>query len=280
MVVRSRVGVCSWSLKPSTPRELAERARACGVDCVQLALEPLRTKQWKLAELRAALRDAGLEIRSGMMAPHGEDYSTLDTIRRTGGLRPNQHWATNMEIAHGDAALASELGIQLVTFHAGFLPHDAKDPEHATMLERMRNVVDAFGDFEIRVAFETGQETAGTLFATLRELDRPNAGVNFDPANMLLYGMGDPVAALRMLGPRVAQIHVKDARKAKKAGQWGEEVPAGTGEVDWKALFGVVAASKLHVDLMIERESGDDRVGDVARARQLVESHLRPSAKK
>jgi sugar phosphate isomerase/epimerase len=279
MPARSHLGVCSWSLRATTPKELVERVRAVGVDCVQLALEPLRTKQWKLADLRAALREGGITVRSGMMSTHGEDYSTLDSIRRTGGLRPTEHWATNLEIAHGDAALASELGLRLVTFHAGFLPHDSKDPEHAVMLDRLRAIVDVFADFEIRVALETGQETAGTLFATLRELDRPHAGVNFDPANMILYGMGDPIAALRILGSRVAQMHVKDARKAKKAGAWGEEVAVGKGEVDWKKLFAALAAEKLNVDLMIEREAGEDRVGDISKARELVHAHWSTTAK-
>ena len=274
MSKRPHVGVCSWSLRAESPKELVERVRACGLADVQLALEPLRQKQWKLPDLRAALRDGGVEVRSGMMAPYAEDYSTLDTIRRTGGVRPTEHWLTNLEIAHGDAALASELGIGLVTFHAGFLPHDSHDPEHATMLERLRKIVDVFAEFDIRIAFETGQESAGTLFAMLRELDRPSAGVNFDPANMLLYGMGDPIAALRILAGRVAQIHIKDARKAKKAGAWGEEVVVGKGEVDWKAFFEVMAANKLHVDLMIEREAGDDRVGDINKARELVHKHL------
>lgn len=278
MSKRPHLGVCSWSLRAQTPKELVERVRACGLADVQLALEPLRQKQWKLPDLRAALRDGGVEVRSGMMAPHGEDYSTLDAIRRTGGVRPTQHWLTNLEIAHGDAALASELGLGLVTFHAGFLPHDAHDPEHATMIERLRKIVDVFAEFDIRIAFETGQESAGTLFAMLRELDRPNAGVNFDPANMLLYGMGDPIAALHILAGRVAQIHIKDARKAKKAGAWGEEVVVGKGEVDWKTFFDVLAAQKLHVDLMIEREAGDDRVGDVNKARELVHKHLHAHA--
>lgn len=278
MSKRPHLGVCSWSLGAQTPKELVERVRACGLDSMQLALEPLRRKLWKLADLRTALRDGGVEVRSGMMAPHAEDYSTLDTIRRTGGVRPTQHWATNLAIAHGDAALASELGLGLVTFHAGFLPHDSHDPEHADVLERLRKIVDVFAEFDIRVAFETGQETAGTLFAMLRELDRPNAGVNFDPANMLLYGMGDPIAALCILAGRVAQIHIKDARKSKTPGAWGEEVVVGKGEVDWKAFFDVVSAQKLHVDLMIEREAGVDRVGDINQARELVQKQLQAHA--
>ena len=202
-----RLGVCSWSLQPASPAELAERLRRVGVDCCQLHLDPLREGRWKPADTLTRLRDAGVEVRSGMMACHGEDYSSLETIRATGGVRSNDNWPTNLEIARRDAALAGELGLKLVSFHAGFLPHDVDDPERVTMLARLRAVVDVFACEGVRVAFETGQETAETLGGVLRDLDRPEAGVNFDPANMLLYAMGDPVEALRKLAPRVRQVH-------------------------------------------------------------------------
>jgi sugar phosphate isomerase/epimerase len=142
------------------------------------------------------------------------------------------------------------------------------------LLRRLRQVVDVFADQGVHLAFETGQETADTLLHALAELDRPRAGVNFDPANMLLYGMGDPIAALGLLAPHVRQIHIKDARRTKTPGTWGEEVPAGTGEVNWKQFFAVVAERELSVDLMIEREAGNDRVGDIVTARKLVEQEI------
>jgi sugar phosphate isomerase/epimerase len=160
--------------------------------------------------------------------------------------------------------------LPLVSVHAGFLPPDARDPERATLLARLRTIVDVYADKGVRVAFETGQETAETLAAVLAELDRPSAGVNFDPANMLLYGMGDPVAALRRLAPHVRQVHVKDARRTKVPGTWGDEVPAGTGEVDWKAFFEAIESARLAIDFMIEREAGSDRLGDIGSARALV----------
>ncbi|MBM3987839.1 MAG: sugar phosphate isomerase/epimerase [Planctomycetes bacterium] len=234
----------------------------------------MRDGSWDASETLQALWGAGVSVLSGMMTPHGEDYSTLDTIRVSGGLRPSAHWTTNLEIARGDARVARSLGLGLVTFHAGFLPHDAHDPERAVLLDRLRQVVDVFADQGVRLAFETGQETADTLLHALADLQRPAAGVNFDPANMLLYGMGEPVEALRKLAPHVRQVHIKDARRAKVVGAWGEEVSVGTGEVDWKAFFGVLAERKLSVDLMIEREAGSDRTGDIAVARKLVEAHI------
>ena len=105
----------------------------------------------------------------------------------------------------------------------------------------------------------------------LGEIGRANVGVNFDPANLVLYGMGEPVEALRALGTHVRQVHVKDALPAKRPGEWGEEVPAGTGAVDWRAFFDVLSLQARAVDCVIEREAGSDRIADVTRAKELVE---------
>jgi L-ribulose-5-phosphate 3-epimerase len=265
------LGVCSWSLQPATPQDLARRAFACGVSNLQLALGPLRDGAWNEREACSVLADAGLTLVSGMASMVGEDYSSLESIRESGGVRPDATWPANLEHALREAELAARLGMSLVTFHAGFLPETIGDPERARMLERLRRLVDVYADQGVRVAFETGQETAETLLGVLDELQRPDAGVNFDPANMILYDMGDPVTALRELAPRVAQIHVKDATRTTTPGEWGAEVPVGKGEVDWTAFFDVVRERELSCDLMIEREAGAQRVLDINTARQHVQ---------
>ncbi len=269
-----RLGVCSWSLQPTSPADLAAKLRAIGVDACQLALDPIREGRWKLDATGEALRTAGIEIRSGMMGTHGEDYSTLETIRVTGGVRPTQHWAKNLEIAREDARIAAELKLPLVSFHAGFLPHDPRDPERGVLIERLRQIVDVFAERGVNVAFETGQEDADTLLGFLRDLARPRAGVNFDPANMILYDMGEPVSALDKLAPHVRQVHIKDAVRTTKKGEWGAEVRAGTGQVAWDKFFATLARHGLKVDLMIEREAGDSRVEDIKAARALVTRHI------
>jgi sugar phosphate isomerase/epimerase len=269
-----RIGVCSWSLRADDPADLARKVRAVGVDLVQLALGPLWSDEDRLSSTVAALEVEGIEIRSGMMSTIGEDYSTLETIRKTGGLRPDAHWKKNLAVAEAVARTARRIGVSLVSFHAGFLPEERESRERKTMIDRLRQVVDAFAEQGVRAALETGQERAEVLLDVLAELDRPGCGVNFDPANMILYGMGEPVEALSKLAPRVLQIHVKDAQATKARGTWGEEVAVGEGEVDWPAIFGVLAEKRLEVDLMIEREAGQDRVGDAARARAVVEREL------
>ena len=280
-----RVGVCSWSLRPKGPVDLVERLRACGVATVQLALDPIRDGRWDEAETVAAFGAAGIEIASGMMAMKGEDYSTLGSIRRTGGVRSDEHWSENLEAAGANAELARRLGIGLVTFHAGFLPHEPGSPLRAEMLERVRDIADEFAQRGVRVALETGQETAATLLGVLEELrgvtgveGAAYVGVNFDPGNMILYGMGDPVEALRVLAPHVAQVHIKDALPAREAGTWGEEVTAGTGSVDWERFFAVVRDALPTVGLMIEREAREDRVSDIRAAAAMLRSRLGAAA--
>jgi L-ribulose-5-phosphate 3-epimerase len=269
-----RVGVCSWSLRPRSPRELGEALRAVGAGAVQLALGPL-CGAWSVDETLEALRAADVEPRSGMIGMRGEDYSTLASIRRTGGLRPDEHWQANLAHAREAAALAAQIGLPLVSFHAGFL-EERSAAERAKLLARLGAVADVFAAEGVRVALETGQEHADTLLAVLDELDRPGVGVNFDPANMILYGMGDPIAALDRLAPHVLQIHVKDARAPAAPGTWGLEVPAGEGDVDWAAFFHLLRDRDLTCDLMVEREAGADRAADIRAALELVRRHVEP----
>jgi sugar phosphate isomerase/epimerase len=162
------------------------------------------------------------------------------------------------------------LELRLVTFHAGFLPHEEKDPNYTKMLLRLSETADVFKAAKIALAFETGQETAPVLVQLLHKLKRQNVGVNFDPANMILYDKGNPIAALRMLGPWIRQVHIKDARRTKVPGSWGEEVAVGTGEVDWQAFFVTLRELNYKGDFVIEREAGSQRVADIRAAKDMV----------
>jgi sugar phosphate isomerase/epimerase len=245
--------------------ELVARVRAALLDRIQLALDPIRTGAMP-GDLGTTLAGAGITIGSGMMAMAGEDYSTPTSIRRTGGLVPNATWSANRAAAGENAAIAHELGLELVTFHAGFVADRRADPSRAILVGRLREVLDLFGASGVRVGLETGQERAETLLDLLDELAHPAVGVNFDPANIVLYGSGDPIAALRLLAPHVLQVHVKDALPPRREGAWGTEVPVGQGAVDWAAFFDALLAVPRPLGLMIEREAGTDRVADVALA--------------
>ncbi|MGE3312710.1 MAG: sugar phosphate isomerase/epimerase family protein [Limisphaerales bacterium] len=261
--ISDRLAVCSWSLQAETPASLVERVLETGVRRVQLALDPLRERPEIWGATQQQLAAAGIEIVSGMFGTVGEDYTTLETIRHTGGIVPDGTWEANWRAIQSTAELAGRMGLGLVTFHAGFLPHETSDPAYAKLSGRLRQVAEVFALHSIQLGLETGQETAESLDEFLGLLDRPNVGVNFDPANMLLYDKGDPIAALRRLGRWLKQVHIKDALKTRVPGTWGEEVVVGTGQVDWKAFFATLRDLGYSGPLCIEREAGASRVADI-----------------
>ncbi len=266
-----RLAVCSWSLRPANPTELLDALAATGMTRVQLALDPLRTEAGLWGAWPDLARARGVTLASGMFGTVGEDYSTLETIKRTGGVVPDETWEANWRNIQAVADLAARLELELVTFHAGFLPHEERDPAFARLLDRIEKIADLFARHGIALGFETGQETADTLAAFLRHLNRPAVGVNFDPANMLLYDKGDPLQALKTLGPWLKQCHVKDARRTRVPGTWGEEVTVGTGEVDWPVFLATLDALGYRGDLCVEREAGAQRVADIRAARRHLE---------
>lgn len=269
-----RIGVCSWSLEPPDAAALAARASATGVTAVQLALDPIRLGIMGVGEIRSRLEEAGLSIASGMMAMDGEDYSTLASIRETGGVAPDTTWPANREAARELATIAAELGIGLVSFHAGFLPESPRDPRWGVMLDRLRELAELFGERDVRIALESGQEAAPVLLRMLDALAAQQVGVNFDPGNLVLYGSGDPVAALHLLAPHIVQVHIKDALPALDAGFWGSEVPVGDGAMDWAAILGGLRQCPAVSTLVIEREAGTTRGDDIREARRFLESIL------
>ena len=267
----ARLAVCSWSLQPVSPQDLAAKLQATGIQRVQLALDPLRENPSVWGDDAVRLREKGITLVSGMFGCVGEDYSTLETIRLTGGIAPDATWRENWKNIQATVVLAQQLGLKLITFHAGFLPHDEKDPNFARMLRRLTEVADVFHAAGLMLGLETGQETAPVLVQLLKKLNRPNVGVNFDPANMILYDKGNPIEALRVLGPWIRQVHIKDATRTKVPGLWGAEVPVGTGEVDWPAFFATLEQLRFTGDFVIEREAGSQRVEDIRAARGVVE---------
>lgn len=269
----NNIAVCSWSLQAKDTSELIRMVRSTGLNKVQLALNDHRGSEGGAA-IGVELAKAGIEIVSGMFGTVGEDYSTLETIKRTGGVFPDEHWEANQQIARDVVEAARSLGLDLVSFHAGFLPEDQNDPHYEKLINRLRTLAKLFDDSGIALSFETGQEEGALLARFLDDLAAPNVGVNFDPANMILYNMGDPIEALRALVPSLQQVHIKDAIRTQEPGTWGEEVVVGTGEVNWTAFLEVLHRANYKGALVIEREAGDNRLADIIAAKTYLESLL------
>jgi L-ribulose-5-phosphate 3-epimerase len=120
----------------------------------------------------------------------------------------------------------------------------------------------------VMLLMETGQESAADLRGFMETLSHPALGINFDPANMILYDKDAPLDAVRILGPWIKHVHIKDATRATAPGTWGAEVPWGDGEVNAAGFIDALVSVGYDGAIAIEREAGDERVGDVALAVQ------------
>jgi sugar phosphate isomerase/epimerase len=261
------IGVCSWSLKTRGMADLVKALGELGLSHIQLALGGLLhlDRAARDAEL-SPLRQAGVTITAGMMGFAGEDYSTIAAIRRTGGLVPDDQWERRRDLMHQAGKVSVEMGLPRLSTHIGFIPRSSQ-PAYKTMVQRVVEVARPMADAGVDLVLETGQETASELLQFLNDLPVRNVHANFDPANMILYGAGDPIEAIGILGRHIGHVHVKDAILSDAPGQeWGREVPFGTGQVGARRFLAALKAAGYTGPLIIEREAGEHRLGDVAAA--------------
>jgi sugar phosphate isomerase/epimerase len=260
------IGVCSWSLQVKSVPELKRFLDQLGIAVVQIACGDPHHASWDEGDrMPQAARAAGFTMSGAMLGFPGEDYTTPQTIQKTGGfgdpaLRPERlerfQWALDRVRA---------LGLGDLMLHAGFIPAPG-EPDRRAFLDTLGRVSALAQEKGVTVAFETGQETADLLRLTLDELKCPNLKVNFDPANMLLYDKGDPIRAVEVLGQDIKSVHVKDANRPSVPGTWGEEVPLGQGQVNIKRFVQTLQKVGYRGPLCIEREVGDQqgRLRDMA----------------
>ena len=260
------IGVCSWSLQVTSIPELAGFMAQLGIDVVQIACGDPHHASWDEGEaMPPAALAAGFQMSGAMLGFPGEDYTTPKHIERTGGFGDPATRPERIERFKWALARTRQLGLGDIMLHAGFLPA-VGDPGRKAFLDTLAEVSDLAAAQGIVVGFETGQESATLLRRTLDDLKCPNLKVNFDPANMLLYDMDDPLTALEVLGPDIRSVHMKDANRPTVKGAWGSEVPLGQGQTDTRAFVKKLVAVGYRGTLCIEREVGTqaERFADIA----------------
>jgi sugar phosphate isomerase/epimerase len=237
--------------------------RVCdlGVSTVQISAPPPAERTPQGADrLARVLEEAGLRPTVVFCGFPGESYATIQIVRETVGLVPQATRAARMEIARGIARFAARLGAPAIGIHVGFVPEDTACAQFARIADLVAELCTFCEGLGLRVHLETGQETAPTLLHLIETVGRPNLAVNFDPANMILYGSGRPLEALRLVGRHVRSVHAKDALWSQRPGeQWGEEVPLGEGDVDIPAFVRTLHETGYRGPLTIEREVAGER---------------------
>jgi L-ribulose-5-phosphate 3-epimerase len=252
---RHDISICSWSLRAPNMQAMIASIHSLGLSHCQLALTPLVLAEETIRREKVeSIQHSELGLPAGMISFPGEDYSSISAIRRSGGFVPDAEWPRRREIAEQVMAIANSLGIKKISTHIGFIP-PSNDEHYAVMIERVREIAEAWATADLQLLLETGQEAATELLQFLNDIPCKNVGVNFDPANMILYGAGDPIEAINILGRHIGHIHVKDAIASDQPGvEWGTEVPFGTGQVDANKFLAALSEVGYTGPLTIERE--------------------------
>jgi L-ribulose-5-phosphate 3-epimerase len=268
---KNEIAVMFWAGRDpaETLRELTEMGIRCGQLGVPGGFDVNTAPAWK-----QALADAKFRVYTVFAAYTGESYADIPTVRTTIGFVPQNTREAREHRTEEVSRFAHAIGVGSIATHIGCIPEDRDDREYLDIVDLVRRLCDFAAQSNQSFALETGQEPAANLKMFIEDVDRPNLGINFDPANMILYGTGDPIEALATLGPHVKSVHCKD-------GNWpppghpdalGEEKALGSGSVDLPAFLGTLKRIGYTGPLAIEREASDPvrRLKDIRSAIQLI----------
>lgn len=233
-----------------------EVAKELGIPSIQLHAPHAAGRTPAVAEaFLKRLNDYHIELTCVFGGFDGESYADIPTVERTIGLVPAETRAARLVEMKEIADFARILGCDVVGLHLGVVPHDTKSKEYSDVVEATRQLCDHAAKNEQAIHLETGQETADALLQFISDTQRANLFINFDPANMILYGTGEPMEALRKVGRFVRSVHCKDATWSDQPGiTWGAEVPLGNGQVDISRYLSTLKEIGYSGPLTIERE--------------------------
>jgi len=186
--------------------------------------------------------------------------------------------------------LAKELETDVVTTHIGVVPENKNHERYKIMQEacfELSRYADSIGS---HFAIETGPETSLTLKGFLDSLDSTGVAVNLDPANLAMVTGDDPVAAVYNLKDYIVHTHAKDGVKLREnnpeivygittgevpEGPGFKEVPLGEGAVPFPKYLAALEEIGYRGFLTIEREVGDDPVGDIVLAADFLRANMK-----
>lgn len=249
----NRVGVFLRCTGQDDPLLALQAVKALGFDTVQVSRLPDRFYTPEgAAEFAGFLRATGIRADSVVAVFAGESYADRDAVVRTVGFRPLPLIAERLVYLRKCVDFADAIGARIVTFHMGFLPDDPADAAYKTMLGAVTDIAGYAAQKHVTISLETGQETGQQLAAFLDRITVARVGVNFDPANLVIYGVDSPSQALTHIVTRVTSVHVKDALLPETPGAMGREVRPGEGRAELKECFRILRASGFTGALIIE----------------------------
>src|SRR5580692_4884646 len=229
-------------------------------------------------KLTAATAKYGIEATSIVVGGPGKEVWDFYGGPLTIGLVPRETRAARVAHIKRASDFAKECGVSAVQTHCGFIPENPNDPVYTETVGALIEAVGYCRRNGQNFRYETGQETPITLVRAMKDVGLDNQGVNFDLANLILYGKANPVDAIEILAPYVQGIHAKDGMWPTNPKDLGIEVPIGKGKVDFPRIIARLKALNYRGAVTIEREtSGPQQEQDVLEAKKYLETLIGPT---
>jgi sugar phosphate isomerase/epimerase len=248
------IGLMFWGEK--NPRLAVRGVKSLGLRCGQLGIAGHVPIDEVAPLWKAALAEEDFAVTTVFAAYEGESYADIPTVKKTVGFIPPETRGAREARTRKVIDLAAGLGVPGFACHIGFVPEDQSDPDYGAVRDIVRRICDDTTRHGMTFALETGQEPAQVMKAFIEDVGRENLRINFDPANLILYGTGDPIEALGVLAPWVASVHVKDGNwpSPDRPGSLGMETPLGEGSVGIDRFVATLKGIGYAGPLTIERE--------------------------
>ncbi len=253
-----------------------QKAADMGLKCCQLCGRDQKAyTDENVQKVLAASIEKDIEITAIWAAWSGPQEWNFYGGPATLGIVPPAYRELRMRELYASADFAYKLGVTDVITHVGFIPENPFDPDFngtVCALRAFAQYLKARGQYFL---FESGQETPVTMLRTIEEIGTDNLGVNFDTANLILYGKASSVDALDVIGQFVRNTHCKDGFYPTTGKNLGREVALGEGKADFPKIVKKLKELNYTGPYVIEREiSGEQQVKDIIRARDFISSLL------
>lgn len=237
------------------PEAAIQKVSDFGLHCCHVSTyEPENYTVDMRERLRAACEEKGVRIAALWAGWPGRRVWDLNEGPETIGLVPYDVRRERADMVLQGADFAAALGIPTVITHLGFIPEDPKDERYTSLLPVLKEIATHCANLGLDFCFETGQETPVALLRIIEDLGMPNVGINLDPANLLLYGKGNPVDSIDVFGTHIRGVHVKDGEYPTDGRNLGQEKPVGEGRVNFPLLLERLWDVGYRGELCIESE--------------------------
>lgn len=272
-----RIGVMVELFQDTDINEKFEELRSMGMESCQLVCWNQELMNQSTADqVNAAKSRYNVEITAFWCGWEGPKVWDFYDGQLTLGLVPEAFRFERMKMLQKGIDFAAMIHVRDVATHVGYMPENPYDPNYPAVLTCLKTLVTQCKKNQQNFLFETGQETPVTIKRAIQDIEKEtgkgNVGINLDPANLIMYGKGNPVDALEVFGEYVMGIHGKDGKYPTDGHMLGEEVPLGEGKVNYPVFVAKLKEIGYAGDITIEREiSGEEQKKDILMAKNILE---------